>query len=230
MRFRIARGCPPVHTAAALKTLILLLVALAGVAASACGQSLPYNRESRALLHDIMADFDAKKYDDAQSKLLDLEKKVPDDPFILNLLGAVDTKRKNFTAARGYFDRALEKQPDFFPAKFNLGELLFLERKYPEAADFFRQMLQNDPANELLQFKNFLCAYQVGDSDAAAKALKKIRFPGDTPAWYYAQAAWELKKGDKKKAREYVKTGQTIFGSKTALFDETFHDIGLDVR
>lgn len=203
---------------------------LAAASAAVFAQSVPYNRETRDSLHVVMADFEAKKYDAALAKLTDLEKQMPDDPFILNLLGAIHTKKKDFANARKYFDRSLEKQPDFFPAKFNLGELLFLERQYAESLAFFRQMQRVDPTNELLQFKVFLCAFQLDDNEGTAAALKKIRYPGDTPAWYYAQAAWEAKKGDKKKAREYVASARAIFNTKTALFDETFRDIGLDLR
>jgi predicted Zn-dependent protease len=230
MRFPIARRSLAVHTRSALKNVLLFLAVLAGLTSSVFGQQVALGREARGLLQGALTDFDNKKYDDALTKLTELDKKLPDDPFVMNLLGAAHTKKKDYGQARQYFDRALEKQPNFFPAKFNLGELLFLERKYPEALEFFRQMQLADPANELLQFKVFLCEFQMGNSDAAAKALKKIRYPGDTPAWYYAQAAWESKKGDAKKAREYVKGARFIFGPKVALFEETFQDIGLNIR
>ena len=152
-------------------------------------QTTPFDRETRALLHVIMIDFEAKKYDAALAKLSGLEKKYPGDPFILNLLGAVHTRKKDYANARRYFDLSLEKQPDFFPAKFNLGELLFLQRQYAESLGFFREMQQADPTNELLQFKVFLCLFKMDDSEGTEKAMKKIRYPGDTPAWYYAQAA-----------------------------------------
>lgn len=194
------------------------------------GQSPALNRESRALLQGALTDFEAKKYDDALAKLTEANQKMPDDPAVLNLLGAAHTKKKNFAAAKQYFDRALAKQPGFFPAKFNVGELLFLEGRYAEARGFFAQMLRDDPANELLQFKVFLCELQLGDPDSVTKALKAIRYPGNTPAWYFGQAVWQLKYGNKKKALEYVNGARFIFGTKTVLFEETCHDIGLDIR
>ena len=203
---------------------------LAGAMSAVYGQVPAANNESRALLQGALVDFEAKKYDAALAKLAEADKKSPDDPFVLNLLGAAHTKKKNFAEAKRYFDRALARQPGFFPAKFNVGELLFLEGRNKEALEFFREMQREDPGNELLQFKVFLCEIQLGDTEAAAQVLKAIRYPGDTPAWYFAQAVWESKQGNKKKSREYVAGARFIFGQKTALFEETCQDIGLDIR
>jgi predicted Zn-dependent protease len=188
------------------------------------------SRETKLLFQAVLADFDAKKYDEALVKLQTLEKKLPGDAFIQNLFGAAYTKKKDFATAQKYFDKSLEMQPEFFPAKFNTGEVIFLQRRYPEALKFFQQMQERDPQNELLQFKVFLCQLQLGNKEEAAKALKAVKYPGDTPAWYYSQAAWASKNGDNKKALEYVTGAQYIFGPKTALFDETFEDLGIKLH
>ncbi|MFZ4776496.1 MAG: tetratricopeptide repeat protein [Terrimicrobiaceae bacterium] len=215
-----------------MKTALLLFAAILAVTFPLQAQtsSPSGSRESRALLQSALADFDAKNYDAALKKLQELDVKLPDDAFVQNLLGAAYTKKKDYETAQKYFDKALVKQPDFFPAKFNVGELLFLQRRYAEALDFFEKMLAKDPRNELLQFKVFLCQLQLGNKDEAAKALKAIKYPGDTPAWYYGQAAWESKNGNNKKAIEYLTGAHYIFGPKTALFDETFEDLGIKLR
>lgn len=203
-----------------------LLVFLAAL--STYGQLPPQpDREIKLLLQNALSDFYKKNYDAALAKLEEIEKKSPDDPFVLNLMGAVYTKKKDYTSAQRFFEQVLEKKPDFFPAKFNVGELLFLQGQYAEAGEYFEKMQQTDPQNELLQFKVFLCKLQSGDFEGAAKKLKKIKYPGDGPAWYYAQAAWEYKTDNKKKAREYLVGAKYIFGSKTAFFDETFEDLGI---
>ncbi len=232
LRFAVAAAGCCLHSSGALKTnLFAVLVIGLGLSSAAPAQTPPtLSREARELIQGSLADFDAKKYDDALVKLRDAEKKLPDDPFVLNLIGAAYTKKKDFQTAQTYFDRSLEKQPDFFPAKFNVGELFFLQRQYQESYDYFSKMLQTDPRNELLQFKVFLSLLQLNQTDEAAKSLARIKYPGDTPAWYYAQAAWESKKGNKKKAAEYVTGARYIFGPKTAMFDETFEDLGIQLR
>ncbi len=228
----IDRGLWPRHTDTTLKTLFLLLAAIFFGTILADAQS-PSAQDAHALklaVQEALGDFDTKNYDAALKKLEDIVAKVPEDPFVQNLLGAAYTKKKNFEAAEKCFDKALEKQPDFFPAKFNKGELLFLQRQYAEALEYFQKMLKADPRNELLQFKALLCNLQLGEKEAAQKILKGIKYPGDTPAWYYSQAAVESKNGNKKKALEYVTGAKYIFGTKTELFDETFHDLGIALR
>jgi len=220
------------HNSPALKTPILILAAfLAGALLMEAQTATPeISRDTKRLIQASLADFDAKNYDAALVKLEAVNAKMPGDAFVQNLLGAAYTKKKDYATAQKYFDKSLEKQPDFFPAKFNVGELLFLQRRYAEALAYFQKMQEKDSQNELLQFKIFLCDLQLGDKDKAAKALKGIKYPGDTPAWYYGQAAWASKNGDNKKALEYVTGAQYIFGPKTALFDETFEDLGIKLR
>ena len=203
---------------------------LLGAASIGYGEPPDSSTDSRALVQGAMADFNAKKYDDALGKLNAADKLSPKDPFVLNLLGAVYTKKKDFPTAKQYFERALAKQPGFFPAKFNIGELIFLDGRYGDALDFFRQLLQESPNSELLQFKVFLCEFKLVNKEHAEKALNSVRYPVDTPAWYFAQAAWALQKGDKKKAHECVEGARYIFGAKTAMFEESCQDIGLDLH
>lgn len=215
-----------------MKTPLLILAAILTGAVLANAQTAPpeVSRESKLAIQAALVDFDSKNYDAALIKLEAVDSKMPDDPFVQNLLGAAYTKKKDYAVAKKYFDKALAKQPDFFPAKFNVGELFFLQRQYAEALAYFQKMQEADSRNELLQFKIFLCHLQLGDKEAAAKALKGIKYPGDTPAWYYGQAAWESKNGNNKKALEYITGAQYIFGPKTALFDETFQDLGIKLR
>lgn len=228
----IDRGPVRIYSQRTLRKPITILAAfLAGALLVQAQTAAPeISRESKLLIQGALGDFDAKNYDAALKKLETVDAKSPDDPFVQNLLGAAYTKKKDYTTAQKFFDKALAKQPGFFPAMFNVGELFFLQRQYAEALAYFQKMLARDPRNELLQFKIFLCQLQLGNKEAAAKSLKSINYPGDTPAWYYGQAAWESKNGNNKKALEYVTGAQYIFGPKTALFDETFQDLGIKLR
>jgi len=180
----------------------------------------------RAQIEAVVEDFNQQRYDAAQAKLQDLSKSMPDDPTVLNLLGSVYSKKKNYPEAEIYYRKALDQESDFFPAAFNLGELLFLQEKYHESRDYFQKLRRRDRLNELLQFKVALCDIMAGDEDRAHKSMNSIAFPGDSPAWYYAKAAWEYHHGNPKKGREYVHVAQSLFGAKSELFDETFANLG----
>lgn len=178
------------------------------------------------LVDGALADFDAKKYDTALTKLLEAEKTDTQSAFIQNLIGAAYTKKKDYAKAKQCFEKALDLQPGFFPAEFNVGELLFLQKQYPQALAHFVKMQNADPENELLQFKLVLCLLMTDQQEEAVKLGKRMKFPGDSPAWYFSQAAIEMKAKNKSKARGYLATAESIFPDKTSLYKETFEDLG----
>lgn len=183
---------------------------------------------AQAAIEQVLQDFEDKKYDNALSQLEELQKARPSDPLILNLIGSVYTKKQNYQKAERYFRESLEKEPGFFPAQYNLGELLFLQEKFPAAREHFQAMRASDARNELLQFKVGLCDLQAGEIDRAKRVMNAIKYPGDSPAWYYGQAALANKEGNAAKAREYLHGAKFVYGpEKTALFDETFENLGI---
>jgi Flp pilus assembly protein TadD len=176
----------------------------------------------------VLADYEAERYDEALERLEALRERHPSDPLILNLMGSVYIKKLNYQKAERSFRQALDLEPGFFPAAYNLGELLFLQEKYALAREYYQTMRATDHRHELLQFKVALCDILAGETERAKKVMNAIKYPGDSPAWYYAHAALEHKQGNTAKAREYIRGAKFVYGpDKTALFDETFETIGI---
>jgi Flp pilus assembly protein TadD len=176
----------------------------------------------------VLADYEAERYDEALERLEALRDRHPSDPLILNLMGSVYIKKLNYQKAERSFRQALDLEPGFFPAAYNLGELLFLQEKYALAREYYQTMRATDHRHELLQFKVALCDILAGETERAKKVMNAIKYPGDSPAWYYAHAALEHKQGNTAKAREYIRGAKFVYGpEKTALFDETFETIGI---
>jgi tetratricopeptide (TPR) repeat protein len=219
-RNRTSRHPPPVK----FRLLLLCLAVPACLTLPSCGKT--EEKSDQPLIDRALADFEKKKYADALAKLHEAEKEAPTDPFILNLIGAAYTKQKDYPAAKGYFDKALAESPGFFPARFNLGEILFLQKQYPQALGFFTDMLRQAPGNELLQFKVVLSLIMTDQVEDARKLAKRMKFPGEGPAWYYAHAAIELKEDNKSKASEYLAGARNFFPNQISLYDETFEDLG----
>ncbi len=212
-----------VQSISLVKTLRLLLAC--SFASTSLLPAQQVKADFRDQVEQVIEDFNAKKYDSAIARIDGIKAEGEDEAFLLNLRGAAYTKKKDYAEAKRCFEKTLQLVPGMFAAQFNLGEIEFLQGNYQKALDTFKVMLDNDPRNELLQFKVFLCYLQMGDVDAAKKALNKVKFPGDTPAYYYAQAAWEYKQGDKGKVSDYLSGARYIFAGKTELFDETFADL-----
>ena len=123
----------------------------------------------------VLADYGAQKYDEALERLMNLKDRHPSDPLILNLMGSVYIKKLNYQKAEKAFRQALDLEPGFFPAAYNLGELLFLQQKYPLARQYYETMRATDHRHELLQFKVALCDIMSGETERATKVASAAR-------------------------------------------------------
>jgi len=179
------------------------------------------------LVQKAVADFQENQYEPALAKLKEAENRQPNSPMILNLMGAVFTKQKNYDAAEKQFLNALSLDPRFFPAKFNLGEVKFLRQDYSGSLGYFETMKLEFPEEELVDFKIVLSKLMLDREDEAARTIERMRFPGNSPAWYYANAAYYLRKGERGEGMKYVNTARKIFKSQTSLYDESLQDSGL---
>lgn len=208
---------------------LLLALLVPPVALHAQSAADATDRLNNEAINSIIETYDKGDYKAVIAKLDALAEGQAPDPLLLNLYGSVHTKMKDHAKANEYFDKALEIQPGYFPALYNKGEILFLEKNYPAARSHFQEMRESDRRNELLQFKVVLCDLETGEEESAKRIMNAIKYPGDSPAWHYAQAAWELKQGNKGKARRLVRGARFIYGDKTSLFDETFQNLGYPI-
>lgn len=202
---------------------------------SACGPKTPDAETPSAsptpvntalLFEGALEDFQRNDLEKAEKKLDAIEKAGDVSPIVFNMLGAVWTKKKDYAKANEYFNRALEMDPTFFPALFNRGEVLFLEKKYPEALDYFSQLQLSARDYDLLLFKIYLCHLLLNDPESAQAMLDRIKNHSNSPAWYYAQAAWEITNNQQGKAKKYLKNAKVLFPEKIQIFEDTFTDLG----
>ncbi len=191
---------------------------------------IPLTEEDRFsdLLSRGIAAFEAKKFAEAMGYLDQAMNISPNSPFLLNLRGAIFTKQKNFAAAREEFQAALAVDPQFFPARFNLGELLILQGNYEEALDYFELLNASYLRNELIQFKLIILFSLTDRREDAARTLQRLRFPGETPSWYYSHAAFRALEGDKRESRRYLRAAREIFPpEQIALYEESLQEAKL---
>lgn len=191
---------------------------------------IPLTEEDRFsdLLNRGIAAFEAQKFEEATGYLDQGMAISPKSAFLLNLRGAIFTKKKNFDAARENFQAALAVDPQFFPARFNLGELLFLQGNYEEALDYFELLKASYLRNELIQFKLIILFALTDRREDAARTLQRLRFPGETPSWYYSHAAFRALEGDKRDSRRYLRAAREIFPpEQIALYEESMQEAKL---
>jgi tetratricopeptide (TPR) repeat protein len=140
---------------------------------------------------------------------------LPPTAWSLNVRGAVAIETRDFEKGFKYCSDSLKLDPSFFPAKFNICEIPFLQGQYSEARKLWMQlysaMRQGDPLNELLTYRIFLTYLLENDLVQAKQWLDKIPFPSQTPAYQFANAVWARQQGDLAKWDEWLRSAAYIW-------------------
>ena len=171
---------------------------------------------------------DQQDYDAALKALAPALQATTNDPEVLNLQGAILTKQTNYAAALACYQKVLQISPGYFPAVYNVGALLALEHRWPEATTYFRNLLIEQPNNELVEFKLLLLLLHENSDLPLQAKLFATDLPTNTPAWYYSRAARNYKKGDPIEAAKYLEVAKNIYGDKTKIYQEELDESGLN--
>ncbi|PYI69987.1 MAG: hypothetical protein DMF08_12650, partial [Verrucomicrobia bacterium] len=154
-------------------------------------------------------------------------------PQVLNLRGAILLEQQKYDQAERFFKQALKADPKFSEAQFNLADVPFRNKDYAEARDRFQALLKQTPggdknqAAQLINFRIFLTYLLEGKDSRAQKLMEQFQFSGDTPALYYAQAAWEFKHDNADKANDWIASARKIYPSASnAQYAAGFYDLG----
>ncbi len=187
----------------------------------------PWTPEFSETLRGAAEAYSQRDFDAALAKLDEADTITPDVPAALNLRGAIYTEKKEYAKGAATFEKALKLDPDLFAAQFNLGEIDFLQRKYAEARKRFEAMAVKFPNNELLAFKIFLTYLMQKKDKEAQAALDEIKFPSDTPAYYFAHAAWEFAHDNPQEAANWMGSSLRVFQpQQNLLYATTMYDLG----
>jgi tetratricopeptide (TPR) repeat protein len=100
------------------------------------------------------------------------------------------------------YQAALQARPDFLDARLNLGVALYRQRKFPAAAEIFREVLKTSPRHALALFDLGITLIELGQLDQAIQWLNKSlsEDPKQAPAHYYLGVAL-ARAGQRAKAR-----------------------------
>src|SRR5262249_20326390 len=82
-------------------------------------------------------------------------------------------------------------------------------------------------AAELIKFKVYMTLLLEGKESRAHAMMDEFQFTGDTPALYYAQAAWEYQHNNAEKAADWTASANKIYSSAlNSVFADAFYDVG----
>src|SRR6266436_189509 len=170
----------------------------------------------------------------AARKLIDeADQAEPNQPATLNLRGEILMEQKEFDGAEGAFKKAAKVDPKFREAQYNLAQIPFKKKDYAKARERFEALYDRTPggdknqAAELIKFKIYMTLLLEGKESRAHAMMEEFQFTGDTPALYYAQAAWEYKHNNAEKAAEWTTSANKIYSAAlNNIFADPFYDVG----
>src|SRR5438874_5073716 len=163
----------------------------------------------------------------------DADKADPNQPATLNLKGEILMQQQQFDQAEAAFKKAAKLDPKLREAQYNLAQIPFKKKEYAKARDRFEALYKRTPggdknqAAELIKFKIYMTLLLEGKESRAHAMMDEFQFTGDTPALYYAQAAWEFQHNNPEKASDWTASANKIYSSAlNSVFADAFYDVG----
>src|SRR2546421_8439347 len=157
----------------------------------------------------------------------------PNQPATLNLRGEILLEQKQFDQAEAEFKKALKADSKFRQAQFNLALVPLKKKDYAAARDRFEALLSKTSggdkteAAQLIKFSIYMTRLLESKDSLAQKLVEHFQFTGDTPALYYAQAAWEFKHNNPTKATDWITSSKKIYSpALNVVFADSFYDLG----
>src|SRR5256885_6900297 len=163
----------------------------------------------------------------------DADKADPNQPATLNLRGEILMQQQQFDQAEAAFKKAAKLGPKLREAQFNLAQIPFKKKDYAKARERFEALSKRIPggdknqAAELIKFKIYMTLLLEGKESRAHEMMEEFQFTGDTPALYYAQAAWEFQHNNPQKAEDWTGSASKIYSAALhSVFADAFYDVG----
>ncbi len=170
----------------------------------------------------------------AALKLVDeADQADPNQAATINLRGEILMQQEQFDQAEAAFKKAAKLDPKLREAQYNLAQIPFKKKEYAKARDRFESLYKRTPggdknqAAELIKFKIYMTLLLEGKESRAHAMMDEFQFTGDTPALYYAQAAWEFQHNNSEKAADWTASANKIYSAAlNSVFADAFYDAG----
>jgi len=170
----------------------------------------------------------------AALKLVDeADQADPNQAATINLRGEILMQQEQFDQAEAAFKKAAKLDTKLREAQYNLAQIPFKKKEYAKARDRFETLYKRTPggdknqAAQLIKFKIYMTLLLEGKESRAHAMMDEFQFTGDTPALYYAQAAWEFQHNNPEKAADWTASANKIYSSAlNGVFADAFYDVG----
>ena len=170
------------------------------------------------------------RFDQALAALDRFDKATRPTVESLDLRGHIYMEQGELDDATKAFESAHLSSYDAFPPRIHLADVVLRQKKFADARHEYEKLLDLTKTPmwpDYLRFGVLLSYLGENDKSGAERALHAIVFPTETPAYYYAQAAWAFSQGKKSEGNKWLSTARKIFdASKTGWFDRALYQFG----
>jgi len=149
--------------------------------------------------------------------------RMPDSKIIQTGLGFAYLNAGMKEEALETCQQALRLDPKFFDVLFLAGTIMWMEKKWAEALDYFEKAIEIEPENKILQQRYAFCLRAVGKSQEALNILERLKqeYPEDHKI-YLDLAYLYSSTGDSGMARAHIKQAIEINPAPDTYFDAAF--------
>ncbi|HEY1583162.1 MAG TPA: tetratricopeptide repeat protein [Chthoniobacterales bacterium] len=157
-------------------------------------------------------------YESALQSLDKVDQAAPNQAVSFNLRGQISLAQGKPEAAEASFRDALRADPQMAEARLNLALVPFKKGDYDAARKQLEELLDatTNGAKErqraqLIRYEIFLTLLRESRDAAAQKAIDEFKMMDETPALYYAQAAWAFQHGNFKLGNNWIANASNLY-------------------
>jgi serine/threonine protein kinase/tetratricopeptide (TPR) repeat protein/ketosteroid isomerase-like protein len=168
----------------------------------------------------------------AQSFAFEVERAEGEHPLSFYLRGLILLSQGKLDESESALARAATLDSEFREVEYNLASVAFKKKDYARARKRFEHLLSaitspSERLKQLLQYRIYLGFLLEGAADDAQKLVQNMRANAETPAFYYAHAAWEFRRNDGAIAKQWMDSALLQQSDDLRLlFLEPLYDVG----
>lgn len=197
-----------------------------------CASALFAAEENSAgvnLLDVAKKEFNAEHFDAALSAINEIEKRGEQTAKSFELKGRVFLEQQKYDEAKAAFETSHSLDATSF-GRLYLAGMYLREKKWGEARETYELASKETNvllSNERFRYGQLVAALAAKDEEHSRVAFENIPFPTESPAYYYAQAAWSFAHDQKSDGEKWIRRAEEIYPiEKTAWFARPLYDLG----
>jgi tetratricopeptide (TPR) repeat protein len=167
-------------------------------------------------------------------QLLDqVDATAPNQAVTDNLRGEILLEQGKIDEAETALRKASAADPQLLAARYNLARVPFANKDYETARKELEALLgavsgsKEEQREQLIRYQIFLTLLLEGRESAAQKAMDEFKMMDDSPALYYAQAAWAFQHGNPNQGKNWVANASNLYSAElNRAFAAPFSDLG----